>query len=307
MQRMASIALSLLLASSYGMLLTGRGTADAKSTVKIDIINKQYQPPSTTPVIPTAFEQQGARLALHAGDTVEICNHDQFVMEPFSPNKGFTDVEKIAPAGKLQRGKCMSFVVANNSGSPIWFKLFDQIHARNKLFIVVLPKNWPDQGEMKTPPDRRVPSEGKEYPLSESGEILGEARELTLTLGSASVVVQLSWANGKLTTGKYTAGNVPLKVDQSINASASLGGPLPSPYVMWLFVGGNGGPKAIDGQCGPTPSGCEVQVPAYPGRARGYGDGWAASVPVEVWICPGARLQDCPADPAAAANINWHL
>jgi len=305
MQRMVSIALSLVLSSSYAFL-ADRGIAESKSTVEIDITNKQYQPPPTTLKIPAEFSNPAstskgvlyARLAVRDGDTLKICNHDQLTMKPFSLNKGFTNFK--APGGQLKPGQCMTYVVHDNGNDPVLFKLFDELHARNKLFLVVLPARWPDQGRQKTPPG--PPVDLSEYPV----EQVTRPDKLTLTLASTPIVVQLKWSGDKLTTGRYTPAYVPEKVDQTVTASASLDGTLPAPYVMWMFVARNG-TKGIDGQCGPTTSGCDVQVPAYPGRARGYGDGWAASVEVEVWICKGSQLQACPGDPAAMSNINWHL
>jgi|GEM_PF-4369254 len=196
MQRMVLIALSLLLSLSYGALLAGRGIAEAKSTVEIDISSKQYQPPAMTPVIPQALEEKGFRLAVHAGDTLKICNHDQLIMKPFSLNKGFTNF--TAPGGQLKPGQCMTYVVNNNGDNPALFQLFDELHARNKLFVVVLPKKWPNQGEEKTPPDRRnLVDPTAEYALTANGTIVEQQQ-----IPCASPVGTWHWWDGSTVTFK---------------------------------------------------------------------------------------------------------
>ena len=155
------VAMPLFVLAGYGISVTGQGFAEAKTIVEIDIVNKQYQLPPTTPIIPPGFSDPSAyyssnkgvkwaRMALRDGDTLKICNKDKFVMEPFSLNKGFTNLK--APGGQLHPGGCMTYVVHDNGKDPVSFYLFDELHAQNKTYLVVLPKGWPNQGTEKTRP-----------------------------------------------------------------------------------------------------------------------------------------------------------
>jgi hypothetical protein len=167
--------------------------------VQIDIKDKQYQPPPITQKIPQSFKDGGTRLAVRPGDTIKICNKDVLVVKPFSDSPGnkFNEAKGNAqdpgidqygdptnPRGVgvgsnpgLRTGACMSYTVHNGGNEPISLKLFDEIHANNKIFLVVLPANWPYQGYEKTPPDPRALRDKKsEYLVGETGQIVQNER-----------------------------------------------------------------------------------------------------------------------------------
>ncbi len=191
-----SVVLPLLISSAEAQ---NRG-----KTVEIDITNKQYTPPPTTPKIPASFKDQGARLAVRAGDTIKICNKDVLVMKPFSlsPGNKFNEANgSVQDIGKdqygmptnpkgvgvgsnpgLRPGACMSYVAKNPGKDPIFLKLGDEIHARNKLYVVVLPANAPDQGQENTPHDcRRFLRPTEEYPVDAAGNIIDDWDDLGTT------------------------------------------------------------------------------------------------------------------------------
>lgn len=135
-----------------------RQGAPQKQT-KVIVINYQadgYELPPRTPKIPPELKLQGARLTVHAGDTLRICNPLNVYRKPFSLSAGNkfgkqTDDPSIRDSVTLPPGKCYDLVVKNETGAPITLKMFDEIHTRNKLYLAVLPANYPDQGEEDTP------------------------------------------------------------------------------------------------------------------------------------------------------------
>jgi hypothetical protein len=139
-------------------------------TIEIDIRDKEYVPPGRTPKIPSEFKKQGVRYAVRPGDTIKICNQDKFVAKPFSVSPGNKFDGFDGPAG-LRPGSCVTHVVKNDGQTPIRFYLADDIHTHRKLFLVVLPTNWPDEGEENTPPAPQTLSEP--YAPLEGGEIIG--------------------------------------------------------------------------------------------------------------------------------------
>jgi hypothetical protein len=160
------IALPLFSLSAYSQ---GR-------TVEIDIADKEYFPPARTLKIPPQFKEDGARLAVRAGDTIKICNKDRFVAEPFSPSKE-NKFEGFPGPNGLRPGSCFSYLVQNPGGNAIPFRLFDAIHPRSKLWLVVLPANAPDEGEEDTPRRPAISHlRGDTYPMSEGGEVIDPPR-----------------------------------------------------------------------------------------------------------------------------------
>ena len=106
-------------------------------TITINIESKRYVPPGRTPKIPQEFKDHWARFAVRAGDFIKICNADKFFAKPFSVNKE-NKFEGIQGPGGLRPGSCITIQAKNPGNKPIWFRLFDEIHARTKLFMVVL-------------------------------------------------------------------------------------------------------------------------------------------------------------------------
>jgi hypothetical protein len=129
-------------------------------TIVIKIIDKQYIPPTTTAKIPQEFKDQGARLVVRAGDVIKICNADKFVAKPFSLS-GENRFEGISGKLGLRPGDCIMIKARNSTDKPIQFRLADDIHVGAKLFMVVLPVNWPDEGEENTTNDATSASEVK--------------------------------------------------------------------------------------------------------------------------------------------------
>jgi len=129
---------------------------------------------------------------------------------------------------------------------------------------------------------------------------------VTLSAKGSTETVKLklnAQGNYEIDTASYAPSKeIPVDVKEPVTATATVTG-LPDPYRMWLSVGLEGPGQT----CGPSTSSCEETLGPYPGRIRGYGDGWAATEGAEVWVCKGQRRQDCPADPIAALEINWHL
>src|SRR5262245_13441460 len=82
--------------------------------VVITYQGERYEPPSRTPKIPPELREQNARLAVHAGDTIRICNARNVYCRPFSLSAGNRFGQKAnTPKGDtviLAPGKCYDFV-----------------------------------------------------------------------------------------------------------------------------------------------------------------------------------------------------
>src|SRR6266404_5857086 len=102
----ASRLLTLMIMSiALLLLISGRTIAQAGKTMEIDITNKQYGPPTRTPNIPPGFKEQGVRFAVRAGETIKICNKDQFFAKPYSLSAG-NKFEGLSGPGGLRPGSC---------------------------------------------------------------------------------------------------------------------------------------------------------------------------------------------------------
>lgn len=121
-------------------------------TIEINIVDKQYQPPAMTVKIPQEFKDKGARLVVRAGDIIKICNADKFFAKPTSLSMQ-NKFQGIEGPGGLRPGSCITVKAQNPGNKPISFWLHDNIHLKSRLFLVVLPANWPDEGEENTPPE----------------------------------------------------------------------------------------------------------------------------------------------------------
>ena len=122
----------------------------AQKTTEIRIIDKRYVAPDKTPKIPEEFKENDARFVVRAGDVIRICNSDNYVAKPFSYSKE-NRFEGISGNQGLRPGNCITLTAKNPTDNPVIWKLFDEIHSYSKLFLVVLPANWPDEGEESTP------------------------------------------------------------------------------------------------------------------------------------------------------------
>lgn len=152
------VALPLLTLSTPEFLSVQRASAQTEAlrpvgapqrpqrTIEIDYHNRRYEPPARTLKIPPDFKKQDARFAVRAGDTIKICNKDPLYTNPFSVSKGNIFNMKLSP------GSCQTYMVNNEGEQPIFLRLADEIHTRNKLWLVVLPRNAPYEGEEDTPP-----------------------------------------------------------------------------------------------------------------------------------------------------------
>ncbi|MFN2531118.1 MAG: hypothetical protein ABR555_07460 [Pyrinomonadaceae bacterium] len=155
------IALTVFSLWDHGRVLNGRQASAEPNTsvttsfppqqkaIEIMLVGKRYVPPKRTSKIPSDLKKDGAELAVRAGDTIKLCNEDSIVYRPFSYS---VDNKFGAAAGPriLRQGECMTYVVKNPTNKPVKFKLFDEIHATQKLYVVVLPANAPDEGEEDT-------------------------------------------------------------------------------------------------------------------------------------------------------------
>ena len=121
-------------------------------TIEINIVDKQYQPPAMTLKIPQEFKDKGARFVVRAGDVIKICNADKFFAKPTSLSME-NKFQGIEGPGGLRPGSCITVKAQNPGNKPISFWLHDNIHLKSRLFLVVLPANWPDEGEENTPPE----------------------------------------------------------------------------------------------------------------------------------------------------------
>lgn len=123
------------------------------NTIEINIVNKQYEPPAKTLKIPQEFKDKEARFVVRVGDFIKICNTDKFFAKPTSLSKE-NKFQGIEGPGGLPPGNCITIKTQNPDNKPISFWLHDDIHTRSRLHIVVLPANWPDEGEENTPPEK---------------------------------------------------------------------------------------------------------------------------------------------------------
>lgn len=122
----------------------------AQNTIDINIQGKEYITPTTTPKIPKELKDKGAAFAVRAGDMINLCNHDRFVSKPFSVSKenkfgGDLGVRELRP------NDCLTLTANNSTNNPILFWLWDQIHPNQRIALVVLPANWPDEGTESSP------------------------------------------------------------------------------------------------------------------------------------------------------------
>ena len=122
----------------------------AQKAIEIKIIDKRYVPPAITLKIPQEFKDKGARFVVRAGDVIKICNADKLFAKPTSLSKE-NKFQGIEGPGGLRPGSCITIKAQNPGNKPISFWLHDNIHGSARLFLVVLPANWPDEGEENTP------------------------------------------------------------------------------------------------------------------------------------------------------------
>lgn len=164
-----SAFLILVLISISPSILSAQG-----KTIKINIVDKRYVPPTRTPKIPQEFKTQGARFVVRAGDVIKICNADKFIAKPMSLSKE-NSFQGLYEPGGLHPGNCISIKAQNPGNKPIAFWLHDEMHSRTKIFMVVLPANWPNEGEEDTPlSDRTYIHPGDEYGVDENGDIIDD-------------------------------------------------------------------------------------------------------------------------------------
>jgi hypothetical protein len=76
-------------------------------------------------------------LTVKDGETISICNRDPFIHLPFSYSK----YNKFgSPKGvKLKPGDCLTHTARNPTSAAIELKIFDELHAGEKLTVKVLP------------------------------------------------------------------------------------------------------------------------------------------------------------------------
>lgn len=163
-----SVFFILVLITISPSILSAQG-----KTVNIKIEGKQYIPPPKTPKIPQEFKEHGVRFVVKAGDLIRICNAGKVICKPFSYDK-INHFEGLSEPGGLHPGNCMVVKAQNPGNKPIYFRLFDEIHARIKLFMIVVPSNWPNEGEEDTPPGAEWVHPNDEYGLSDNGEIIDD-------------------------------------------------------------------------------------------------------------------------------------
>lgn len=178
-------------------------------TIEINIADKQYQPPARTPKIPQEFKDKGARFVVRAGDIIKICNADKFFAKPFSLSKE-NKFQKIEGQGGLRPGSCITIDPKNPGTNPISFFLHDDIHPGNRLFLVVLPANWPDEGEENTPPAGGGIINDKTDKTTGTCTLAGTWVHITEGIGTTTWTIT---SDGKATeTGKgYAKGTATLK------------------------------------------------------------------------------------------------
>jgi hypothetical protein len=209
MKQFSAILILVLIFSPSILSAQGR-------TIEIKIIDKQYVPPARTPKIPQEFKDKEARFVVRAGDGIKICNADKFFAKPTSLSKE-NKFQGIEGSGGLPPGSCITVKAQNPGNKPISFWLHDNIHLKSRLFLVVLPANWPDEGEENTPPeevrviddqngDNSVYSKLSGYWELESGSPYGGNTQLTVSSGVISGTSQRSaTAVIKITGGSYDA------------------------------------------------------------------------------------------------------
>lgn len=71
-----------------------------------------------------------------AGSTLSICNLETTRWKPFS----FSAHNAFQLAGTLAPGKCLRRTLRNPTDASIAMKIFDEIHARARLTVTVLPR-----------------------------------------------------------------------------------------------------------------------------------------------------------------------
>src|SRR5437867_5232960 len=106
-----------------------------------------------------------AEATVKAGDTITICNRDPFFHRPFS----YSRYNKFgSPKGiSLAPGACTTRVARNPTKQEILFKIFDDIHAREKLTLTVSPVPGAEGSEDEDIPKAPV----EETPPGEEGAI----------------------------------------------------------------------------------------------------------------------------------------
>lgn len=123
----------------------------AQKTIELKLIDGKFVPPATTPKIPQEFKDRGARFTVRAGDQIKFCASDKFVYKPFSYSKE-NRFEGLSGREGLKPGNCITVKAKNSGDKCIQFRLSDEIRDKMQLIIVVLPANWPNEGEENTPP-----------------------------------------------------------------------------------------------------------------------------------------------------------
>ena len=190
-----------------------------EKTIEIKIIDKRYVPPVMTPKIPQEFKDKGARFVVRAGDVIKICNEDKFFAKPTSLSKE-NKFQGIEGPGGLPPGSCITIKAQNPGNKTISFWLHDDIHSSARLLMVVLPSNWPDEGEENTPPNEGSSMEDNSdysklsgYWELESGSPYGGNTQLAITNGVVSGSSQRN-ANAviKITGGSYDAATKKLSI-----------------------------------------------------------------------------------------------
>lgn len=192
-------------------------------TIEIKIIGKRYQPPAMTLKIPQEFKDKGARFVVRVGDNIKICNADKLFAKPTSLSKE-NKFQGIEGPGGLSPGSCITIKAQNPGNKPISFWLHDDIHGSARIFMVVLPANWPDEGEENTPPqegkiiddqngDNSDYTKLSGYWDLESGSPYGGNTQLTVTNDNVYGSSQRSaTAVIKITGGSYDAATKRLSI-----------------------------------------------------------------------------------------------
>lgn len=74
-------------------------------------------------------------LTVTSGDTIRICNHDNFQHRPFTYSM-YNKFETI-----IRPGECYDLIANNPTDSARTLKLYDQIHSQERIAITVLSTN----------------------------------------------------------------------------------------------------------------------------------------------------------------------
>jgi hypothetical protein len=132
--------LSALVVSSTPLLISA---ANAQSTgALIEISNKKYVPIRGSVPTPTGHVDKGGippQLTVRDGDRVTIKNSDDTRWKPFSISKHnqFSSA-KVLKRGLIQGGS-YTFTLHNPTDKPIFVHIYDDIHSKAKIGILVLP------------------------------------------------------------------------------------------------------------------------------------------------------------------------